>query len=121
MSRLQQGSLLRLKRKTGPDVWVFRWYEELNGIRTYRKRTIGTVVRFPHRRDAEKIVDALRNNINVEFKVPETVAELVTPLPRTGANEGEEKPTPRLRPTLTILRTILSLDGDPYICRMSAL
>ena len=78
MSRLQQGSLLRLKRKTGPDVWVFRWYEDIDGTRTYRKRTIGTVVRFPHRRDAEKIVDSLRNNINVEFKAPETVSELVT-------------------------------------------
>jgi hypothetical protein len=78
MSRLRQGSLLRLKRKAGPDVWVFRWYDETNGTRTYRKRTIGTVIRFPHRRDAEKIVDALRNNINLEFRVPETVAELVT-------------------------------------------
>jgi hypothetical protein len=37
-----------------------------------------TVIRFPHRRDREKVVDALRNNINVEFKVPETVTELVT-------------------------------------------
>jgi hypothetical protein len=41
MSRLQQGSLLRLKRKAGPDVWVFRWYDETDGTRTYRKRTIG--------------------------------------------------------------------------------
>jgi integrase len=78
MSRLQQGSLLRLKRKAGPDVWVFRWYDESNGTRTYRKRTIGTVVRFPQRRDAEKFVDVLRSNINFEFRVPETVAELVT-------------------------------------------
>jgi integrase len=78
MSRLQQGSLLRLKRKAGPDVWVFRWYEETNGTRTYRKRTIGTVARYPHLRDAEKAADALRNTINSEFAVPETIAELVT-------------------------------------------
>jgi integrase len=78
MSRLQQGSLLKLKRKGGPDVWVFRWYDESNGTRTYRKRTIGTVVRFPRRQDAEKIADSLRNNINSEFRVPETVAELAT-------------------------------------------
>ena len=78
MSRVQQGSLLRLKRKAGPDVWVFRWYDETNGARTYRKRTIGTVIRLPHRRDAEKAVDALRNNINFEFRVPETISELVT-------------------------------------------
>ena len=78
MSRLQQGSLLRLKRKAGPDVWVFRWYEETNGTRTYRKRTLGTVARYPHLRDAEKAADALRNTINSEFAVPETIAELVT-------------------------------------------
>jgi integrase len=78
MSRVQQGSLLRLKRKAGPDVWVFRWYDETNGARTYRKRTLGTVVRYPHLRDAEKAADALRNNINSEFRVPETVSELVT-------------------------------------------
>lgn len=74
MSRLQQGSLLRLKRKGGPDVWVFRWYEDTNGTRSYRKRTIGTVIR----KDAEKVADTLRNNINSEFKVPETFSELVT-------------------------------------------
>jgi integrase len=78
MSRLQQGSLLRLKRKAGPDVWVFRWYDETDGTRTYRKRTIGSVIRFPHQQDAEKAVEALRNNINSEFRVPETVSELVT-------------------------------------------
>jgi hypothetical protein len=78
MSRLQQGSLLKLKRKSGPDVWVFRWYEETGGTRTYRKRTLGTVARYPHLRDAEKAADALRNTINSEFTVPETVSELVT-------------------------------------------
>jgi integrase len=78
MNRLQQGSLLKLKRKGGPDVWVFRWYDESNGARTYRKRVIGSVVRFPNRRDAEKVVETLRPNINSESKSPETVNELVT-------------------------------------------
>jgi len=78
MNRLQQGSLLRLKRKGGPDVWVFRWYDETNGTRTYRKRVIGSVARYPHRWDAEKAVESLRTNINSEFKSPETVDELIT-------------------------------------------
>jgi integrase len=78
MSRIQQGSLLKLKRKSGPDVWVLRWYEETNGRRIYRKRTLGNVVRYPHLRDAERAADALRNTINSEFIVPETVSELVT-------------------------------------------
>jgi integrase len=75
---MQQGSLLRLKRKAGPDVWVFRWYEDTNGTRTYRKRTLGTVARYPHLRDAERAADALRNTINSEFRIPETISELVT-------------------------------------------
>ena len=78
MSRMQQGSLLKLKRKTGPDVWVLRWYDETKGARVYRKRTLGTVIRYPHQRDAERAADALRNTINAEFEVPETVSELVT-------------------------------------------
>ena len=82
MSRLQQGSLLKLKRKAGPDVWVFRWYDETNGTRTYQKAHSRNGVRYPQLRDAEKAADALRTNINVEFRVPETVSELVSPLSR---------------------------------------
>ncbi|MGC1968568.1 MAG: site-specific integrase [Candidatus Acidiferrales bacterium] len=78
MSRIQQGSLLKLKRKSGPDVWVLRWYDETGGTRTYRKRTLGNVIRYPHLRDAERAADALRNTINSEFIVPETISELVT-------------------------------------------
>lgn len=78
MSRIQQGSLLKLKRKSGADVWVLRWYDETNGARIYRKRILGTIIRYPHLRDAERAADALRNTINCEFRVPETIAELVT-------------------------------------------
>ena len=51
MSRIQQGSLLKLKRKSGPDVWVLRWYDETGGTRTYRKRTLGNVIRQQPRND----------------------------------------------------------------------
>ena len=77
MSRFQQGSLLKLKRKSGPDVWVFRWYDETNGTRTYRKRTLGTVRDLPSRKDAERAVAEFRANINVEVRVPVTVSELI--------------------------------------------
>ena len=119
MSRLQQGSLLRLKRKAGPDVWVFRWYEETNGTRTYRKRTIGTVARYPHLRDAEKAADALRNTINSEFAVPETIAELVTHY-RDNELTEEKKAYATIEATLSILRITLFLNGERCICRMSA-
>jgi integrase len=76
MSRFQQGSLLKQKRKSGPDVWVFRWYDETNGTRTYKKRVLGKVTDMPLRRDAEKAVADFRANINVEVRVPQTVSEL---------------------------------------------
>src|SRR5271165_2727958 len=77
MSRFQEGSLLRLKRKTGPDAWVFRWYEEISGERKYRKSVIGTVDRLPTRHDAEGAILSLRRNINSEQRAPETVSELI--------------------------------------------
>ena len=78
MSRIQEGSLLRLKRKTGPDAWVFRWYDESNGERKYRKTVIGTVDRLPTRHAAEGAILAFRRNINSELRVPETVSDLIT-------------------------------------------
>jgi len=76
MSRFQQGSLLKQKRKSGPDVWVFRWYDDTNGTRKYKKRVLGVVTDMPLRRDAEKAVADFRANINVEVRVPQTVSEL---------------------------------------------
>jgi integrase len=76
MSRFQQGSLLKLKRKNSPDVWVFRWYDETNGTRTYKKRTLGKATDMPLRRDAEKAVADFRANINVEVRVPQTISDL---------------------------------------------
>jgi len=61
--RYQRGSLSILKRKSQPDAWVFRFYAEEEGRRTYKKKIIGTVVEFPKRRDAEKAVMQLRVDI----------------------------------------------------------
>ncbi len=78
MSRYQNGSLLRQKRKSGPDVWVFRWYEGAAESRgTYRKKIVGTVVELPLRRDAEKAAAALRQTINSGVVSPVTVTELI--------------------------------------------
>jgi integrase len=69
---------LETEAQSRSDVWVFRWYDETNGSRTYRKRTLRTVVRYPHLRDAEQAAHALRNTINSEFRVPESISELIT-------------------------------------------
>lgn len=77
MQRFQNGSILRAKRKSGPDAWVFRWYDESRGKRTYRKRVIGTVDRMPLRRDAERAVLQHRVNINSGIVTPEMVIDLI--------------------------------------------
>lgn len=76
-SRFQRGSLLREKRKGTADVWVFRYYDEKEGKKKYRRQIVGTVIELPSKRDAEKAVAALRSNINAEIRVPQTVAELI--------------------------------------------
>jgi integrase len=75
--RFQRGSLLRERRKVGSDVWVFRFYEEKDGRRKYRRQIIGTLAELPFKRDAEKAVATLRVNINSEVRVPETVLEIL--------------------------------------------
>jgi integrase len=77
-SRFQHGSLTLVKNKTAPATWYFRFYEEREGRRVYRKQRIGTVKDFPHRRDAEKAVLSLRAKINCEVRSPETVDALIT-------------------------------------------
>jgi hypothetical protein len=77
MSRFQQGSLLRMKRKGAPDAWVFRWSEHKNGGCRYMKRTIGTVVEFPQRRDAEKALLSFRYTINSQVAAPQKVSDLI--------------------------------------------
>jgi integrase len=62
--RYQRGSLSLLKRKSQPDAWVFRYYAEERGHRTYKKKIVGTVIEFPKRKDAEKAVMQLRVNAN---------------------------------------------------------
>lgn len=52
--RYQRGSLSILKRKRQPDAWVFRYYAEEGGRRVYKRVTIGSLVEFPRRKDAEK-------------------------------------------------------------------
>jgi integrase len=51
--RYQEGSIERVKRAKGPDVWKYRWREpDETGKRKQRKKTIGDVSRFPKKADA---------------------------------------------------------------------
>ena len=62
--RYQRGSLTIMKRTSQPDAWVFRYYAEEGGRRTYKKKIVGTVIEFPKRKDAEKAVMQLRVDVN---------------------------------------------------------
>jgi integrase len=45
-------------------VWVYRYYADKNGHRSYKKKIVGTVIEFPKRKDAEKAVAQLRVDVN---------------------------------------------------------
>ena len=75
--RFQNGSLTLVKNKTKPHTWFLRFYEEVGNKRVYRRKRIGTVRDFPHRRDAEKAALVLRGNINNGVSSPETVNDLL--------------------------------------------
>lgn len=63
--RYQQGTMDRIKRSKGPDVWVFRWRATgPDGSRVQRKKTIGNLSQFPTEKSAWQEVENLRAEIN---------------------------------------------------------
>src|SRR5579872_293406 len=77
-SRYQNGCLSREGRKSGPDVWIFRYREATPDGRVNRKFVVGTLNDFHTKAAAQKAVESLRININNERWKPSTVAQLVT-------------------------------------------
>ena len=80
-NRYQKGSLKKVKRKGGREIWVFRWREtETDGTRRPRKLVIGSVKEYPTERAARLAVDALNLNINHDLSItaraPRTIADL---------------------------------------------
>lgn len=66
-TRYQQGMVYRVKRKQGPDCWIFRWREDdANGKRIRRKVTLGSVKQYPTESSALKAAEVLRITINEE-------------------------------------------------------
>jgi len=81
-TRYQQGSVQREKRHSGPDVWIYRWYETgTDGNSKYRKAIVGTVATLANQTSALKAAQALRIDANQEAPHteggPKTVAELI--------------------------------------------
>ena len=61
--RYQQGSLRRVKRATGPDVWEFRFSTYEDGVRKQRQLTL-SVKKFPTETAARRKVEALVLQLN---------------------------------------------------------
>lgn len=62
---MQRGSLIRMERKRGPDVWLFRWSEKADcGNRVYRKQVIGTLDEYPDADTARRALTSLIGRIN---------------------------------------------------------
>ena len=81
-TRYQQGSVQRERRRSGPDVWIFRWYEtETDGKSKYRKVIVGTVDTLANETSALKAAQALRIDANQETPQagtgPSTIAMLI--------------------------------------------
>ena len=72
--RYQEGCLYRESRKSGPDVWVFRFRDG----QTNRKEVVGTLAQFPTKTAARKACELRRSNLNPETRSPRTVADLVS-------------------------------------------
>jgi len=61
-ARYQYGDLILRKRKKGPHVWQFRYFED--GRR--KSVLVGTVLKLPTKADAERAVEHLRIKVNAQ-------------------------------------------------------
>jgi len=82
-TRYQQGSVQREKRKSGSDVWVFRWWKSTaDGGTKKRKAIVGTAQALPTETSALKAAKALHIDANQQTPLteggPSTIAELVS-------------------------------------------
>jgi integrase len=64
--RYQHGSLTCEARRKGPAVWVYRWWEKVNGKPVRRKLQVGTLKQYPTESAAHAAVDAPRLTINTQ-------------------------------------------------------
>jgi len=95
----QNGSLKRVRRSGGREVWIYRWRETgPDGIRRPRKLVIGTTKAFRSESAAWERVEQLNLNINLDRSIdapcPRTFEELVEhfsakELPKSDDLDGE--------------------------------
>jgi len=94
-NRYQLGSLTKLKRDSGHEVWVFRWREtQSDGKRRPRKLVVGSVKKLATERAARLALESLGLNINQDLSMsarpPRTFSELVDHYKSVELVEGSE-------------------------------
>src|SRR5258708_32354261 len=62
----QYGTLVPEPRRRGPDIWVYRFFENRNGKRVRRKVLVGTLDELPKRADAERASENFRLAANAD-------------------------------------------------------
>jgi len=74
--RYQHGFFSRIKRKKGPEVWVYRWREiDAKGKPKMRALVVGSVKQYPTETSVWKAVSTLRLDINHHTSRPEGLPE----------------------------------------------
>jgi integrase len=62
---MQNGSVIRAERQSGPDVWEFRWREPgADGKRKHRRMVLGSVEQLADEAAARQAISALRLELN---------------------------------------------------------
>ncbi len=62
---MQNGSLMKSKRRNGQTVWEFRWRDRTSGKAVYRRIVLGTTQQFATEREARDAVAGIVLEINV--------------------------------------------------------
>lgn len=63
---MQNGSVIRAKRRCGPDVWEFRWRESCaDGKRKHRRMVLGSVEQIVDETAARQAVSGLGIEFNL--------------------------------------------------------
>jgi hypothetical protein len=85
--RYQDGCLYREKRKSGPDVWVFRYRDGQSN----RKQQVGTVEQLATKKAAMLACERLRANINQRNQIPAHPSGTGSSLSREGNARGQQQ------------------------------
>ena len=78
--RYQNGSLTKRSNRFSEDVWQFRFYETtLEGRRSRKSISVGTLAQFPTKSDALRVIEPLRIRLNLyhRFGRPVSIGALM--------------------------------------------